>query len=39
MVGIITDSCIRKQAQHERYNVGVKHLASVVFDAFSKLSA
>lgn len=39
MVGIITDSCIRKQAQHERYNVGVMHLASVVFDAFSKLSA
>jgi hypothetical protein len=38
MVGIITDSGIRKQVQHERYNHGVKNLTSVVFEAFSKLS-
>lgn len=39
MVGIVTDSTVRRQAQHERYNAGVKNLAHVVFDAFSKLSA
>ena len=39
MVGIITDSTIRKQTQHERYSAGVKNLASVVFEAFSKINA
>ncbi len=39
MVGIITDSQIRKQAQTDRYTAGVKNLAAIVFEAFNKLSA
>lgn len=38
MVGIITDSVIRKQTQHESYQAGVKNLAAVVFQSFQKLS-
>ena len=37
MVGIVTDSVIRKQVQHEGYQKGVKNLAQVVFQAFLKL--
>ena len=39
MVGIVTDSVIRKQVQHEKYQAGVGHLAHVVFQAFQKLQS
>jgi hypothetical protein len=39
MVGIITDSVIRKQVQHDHYQAGVNNLAQVVFEAFAKLNA
>ena len=39
MVGIVTDSVIRKQEQHEKYTAGVKNLAAVVFETFAKLKA
>ena len=37
MVGIVTDSVIRRQVQHEHYNEGVKRLANIVFESFGKL--
>jgi len=39
MVGIVTDSVVRKQVQHDRYSLGVNNLVQVVFDAFTKLKA
>ena len=39
MVGIITDSVVRRQAQHDHYQAGVHNLAQVVFEAFAKISA
>lgn len=39
MVGVVTDSVIRRQDQHDRYVVGVKNLATVVFESFNKLKA
>ena len=39
MVGIITDSVVRRQTQHDHYQVGVHNLAQVVFEAFAKISA
>ena len=39
MVGIITDSVIRRQTQHERYVNGVNALASVLFDTFTRLKS
>ena len=38
MIGIISDSVIRKQAPHARYVDGVKNLFSVVLDTFKKVS-
>ena len=38
MVGIITDSVIRRQVQHEQYSTGVTNLITVVFDSFKLLS-
>jgi hypothetical protein len=39
MVGIVTDSVIRKQEHNEKYINGVKNLTSVVFETFAKLKA
>ena len=39
MVGIVTDSVIRRQVQHDQYQAGVSHLAQVVFEAFAKINA
>jgi len=39
MLGIVTDSVIRRQVQHDQYQAGVSHLAQVVFEAFAKISA
>lgn len=39
MVGIVTDSVVRRQVQHDQYSQGVNNLVSVVFDAFNKLKA
>jgi len=37
MIGIITDSVIRRQDQHECYVAGVQKLAVAVFSSFTKL--
>lgn len=34
MVGLITDSVIRKQVQHDKYANGVKNLVTVLFETF-----
>ncbi|TNV83810.1 hypothetical protein FGO68_gene11754 [Halteria grandinella] len=39
MVGIVTDSTVRRQEQHERYVAGVERLAAAVFGGFSRLQA
>ncbi len=39
MVGIVTDSVVRRQVQHDQYSQGVNNLVSVVFDTFTKLKA
>jgi hypothetical protein len=39
MVGIVTDSVVRRQNQHERYVVGVLNLAKTVFSSFEKLKS
>ena len=39
MIGIVTDSVVRRQACHENYNEGAHNLADVVFEAFAKLHA
>jgi hypothetical protein len=39
MVGIVTDSVVRKQVQHDRYSLGVNNLIQVVFDTFDKIKA
>lgn len=37
MVGIVTDSVIRRQQQHLKYNTGVRNLVTVVFESFKKI--
>ena len=37
MVGIVTDSIIRRQVQHQPYKDGVNNLVRVVFETLSKL--
>jgi hypothetical protein len=37
MVGIVTDSVVRRQEQHDRYVAGVEKLAAAVFSGFSRL--
>ena len=38
MLGLITDSTIRRQEQHERYTEGVRNLISTAFEVFGVLS-
>ena len=39
MLGIITDSVVRRQEQHERYIQGVKNVARVAFEVFKGQTA
>lgn len=39
MLGIVTDSVIRKQEFNSKYCEGVKNLAEVVFESFKKLTS
>lgn len=39
MVGIVTDSVVRRQQQHEAYKRGVSNLVKVITDAFGKLAS
>ena len=37
MVGIVTDSIIRRQVQHQPYKEGVRNLTKTIFESFNHL--
>jgi non-canonical (house-cleaning) NTP pyrophosphatase len=39
MVGLVTDSVVRRQKQHDLYSAGVKNLLSVVSETFKQHTA